>query len=172
MWNEQNLQREWEGYPLDPGTYMDLLRRSYNAIKGACPSVLVISGAPTPTGNSPVAIDDIDYLRGMYNAGFRNYSDGIGVHPSGYAIPPHITVQDWEQGRYTAPPSHFNHRSFYFRSTMEASRQVMIDYGDVNKRLWPTEFGWGQTISPHAGYEYEAYLRKVSRRSILSTLFV
>ena len=55
VWNEQNLQREWEGYPLDPGAYMDLLRRSYNAIKGACPSVLVISCAPTPTGNSPVA---------------------------------------------------------------------------------------------------------------------
>jgi len=171
VWNEQNLQREWEGYPLDPGHYMDLLRRSYNAIKGACPSVLVISGAPTPTGNSPVAIDDIDYLRGMYNAGLANYSDGIGVHPSGYAIPPHVTVQDWEQGRYTAPPSHFNHRSFYFRSTMEASRQVMVDYGDVNKRLWPTEFGWGQTVSPHAGYEYEAYITEGQQAEYIVNAF-
>ncbi|MDQ3249824.1 MAG: SH3 domain-containing protein, partial [Chloroflexota bacterium] len=158
VWNEQNLQREWEGYPLDAAHYMDLLRRSYNAIKGVCPGVLVISGAPTPTGNSPVAIDDIDYLRGMYNNGLARYSDGVGVHPSGYAIPPEVSVQDWQAGRYTPPPSHFNHRSFYFRSTMEASRQVMVEFGDVNKRLWPTEFGWGQTVSPFAGYEYEAYI--------------
>ena len=81
----------------------------------------------------------------------------MGVHPSGYGIPPDVTVQDWQQGRYTPPPSHFNHRSFYFRSTMEESRQVMIAYGDVNKRLWPTEFGWASTQSPSPGYEYAAY---------------
>ncbi|MCB0063221.1 MAG: SH3 domain-containing protein, partial [Caldilineaceae bacterium] len=69
VWNEQNLQREWEGFPLDPGLYMDLLRRSHSSIKAACPSIIVVSGATTPTGNSPVAVDDIDYLRGMYNNG-------------------------------------------------------------------------------------------------------
>lgn len=163
VWNEENLQREWDGFPLDPASYMDLLRRAYGAIKGKCPSILVISGAPTPTGNSDVAVDDIDYLRGMYNNGLARYSDGIGVHPSGYAIPPEITVQDWQQGRFTPPPSHFNHRSFYFRSTMEESRQVMVAYGDANKRLWPTEFGWGSTISPHPGYEYESYISEAQQ---------
>jgi uncharacterized protein YgiM (DUF1202 family) len=171
VWNEENLQREWDGYPLDPASYMDLLRRSYTAIKNSCPSLLVISGAPTPTGNSDVAVDDIAYLRGLYDNGLARYCDGVGVHPSGYAIPPDITVQDWQQGRYTPPPSHFNHRSFYFRSTMEESRQVMVDYGDVNKRLWPTEFGWGQTISPHAGYEYEAYISEAQQAQYIVTAF-
>ncbi|MCX6049833.1 MAG: SH3 domain-containing protein [Chloroflexi bacterium] len=171
VWNEENLQREWVGYPLDPASYMDLLRRSYTAIKNNCPAILVISGAPTPTGNSDVAVDDIAYLRGMYDNGLARYSDGIGVHPSGYAIPPEVTVEDWQQGRYTPPPSHFNHRSFYFRSTMEASRQVMVDYGDSNKRLWPTEFGWGQTISPHAGYEYEAYISEAQQAQYIVTAF-
>lgn len=156
VWNEQNLQREWEGFPLDPGLYMDLLRRAYGSIKAACPSVLVISGGTTPTGNSPVAVDDIDYLRGMYNNGLARYSDGIGIHPSGYGNPPNVTVQDWQAGRYNAP-SHVNHRSFYFRSTMEESRQVMVAYGDGNKRLWLTEFGWASSVSPHPGYEYAAY---------------
>ncbi|CAN5826813.1 hypothetical protein BH10CHL1_BH10CHL1_07040 [soil metagenome] len=171
VWNEENLQREWDGYPLDPASYMDLLRRSYTAIKNSCPAILVISGAPTPTGNSDVAVDDIAYLRGMYDNGLARYSDGVGVHPSGYAIPPEVTVEDWQQGRYTPPPSHFNHRSFYFRSTMEASRQVMVDYGDSNKRLWPTEFGWGQTISPHAGYEYEAYISEAQQAQYIVTAF-
>lgn len=158
IWNEQNLQREWEGHALDPAQYMDLLRRSYTAIKARCPSILVISGAPTPTGNSPVAIDDVDYLRGMYANGLAHYSDGVGVHPSGFGNPPEATVQDWQNGSYTAPPSHFDHRSFYFRSTMEAYRNVMVAAGDTNKRLWPTEFGWGSTSTPHPGYEYEAYI--------------
>jgi uncharacterized protein YgiM (DUF1202 family) len=158
VWNEQNLQREWEGYPLDPAQYMDLLRRAYGSIKANCPSVLVISGAPTPAGNSPVAVDDVEYLRGMYAHGLARYSDGVGVHPSGFANPPEVTIQDWQAGRYTAPPSHFDHRSFYFRSTMEEYRAVMVAAGDVNKRLWPTEFGWGSTSTPHPGYEYEAYI--------------
>lgn len=171
VWNEENLQREWDGFPLDPASYMDLLRRAYAAIKGKCPSLLVISGAPTPTGNSGVAIDDIDYLRGMYNNGLARYSDGVGVHPSGYGIPPDVTVQDWQQGRYTPPPSHFNHRSFYFRSTMEESRQVMVSFGDVNKRLWPTEFGWGSTVSPQPGYEYESYVSESQQAQYIATAY-
>jgi hypothetical protein len=158
VWNEQNLQREWEGFPLDPALYMDLLRRSYTAIKNNCPSILVISGAPTPSGNSPVAVDDVDYLRGMYAHGLARYSDGIGVHPSGFAHPPEVTVQDWQAGRYTPPPSHFDHRSFYFRSTMEEYRNVMVANGDVNKRLWPTEFGWGSSSTPFPGYEYQVHV--------------
>ena len=33
----------------------------------------------------------------------------------------------------------------------------MVAYGDGNKRLWPTEFGWASTASPYPGYEYAAY---------------
>jgi uncharacterized protein YgiM (DUF1202 family) len=171
VWNEQNLQREWEGFPIDPGLYMDLLRRAYTSIKAACPSIIVVSGAPTPTGSSPVAVDDIDYLRGMYANGLARYSDGIGVHPSGFANPPEVTVQDWQQGRYTPPPSHFDHRSFYFRSTMEEYRAVMVAAGDVNKRLWPTEFGWGSTHSPYPGYEYEAYTSEGQQAQFIVTAF-
>jgi len=155
VWNEQNLRREWEGFPLEPASYMDLLKRTYNSIKAACPSMLVISGATTPAGYSDVAIDDIDYLRGMYQHGLKNYSDGIGIHPSGFANPPSVTFEDWASGNYDAL-SHVNHRSFYFLSTLRESRKVMQEFGDTNKRLWPTEFGWGSTPSPFPGYEYKA----------------
>ena len=33
----------------------------------------------------------------------------------------------------------------------------MVQNGDVNKRLWLTEFGWASSQSPHPGYEYSAY---------------
>jgi uncharacterized protein YraI len=155
VWNEQNLRREWEGFPLEPASYMNLLKPAYNAIKGACPQTLVISGATTPAGYSDVAFDDIDYLRGMYQHGLREYSDGIGIHPSGFANPPSVRFEDWQSGSYDAL-SHVNHRSFYFLSTLEQSRRVMEENGDSAKKLWPTEFGWGSTPSPFPGYEYEA----------------
>lgn len=154
VWNEQNLQREWMGLPLSAASYMDLLKRSYASIKAACPSMLVISGATTPAGNSDVAIDDIDYLRQMYEHGLKNYSDGIGIHPSGFANPPGVRYSDWAGGGYNAE-SHVNHRSFYFLSTLEESRAVMVQYGDTAKRLWPTEFGWGSSPQPYPGYEYQ-----------------
>ena len=155
VWNEQNLRREWEGYSLDPALYMDLLKRSYASIKAACPSMVVISGATTPAGYSDVAFDDIDYLRGMYQNGLARYSDAVGIHPSGFANPPSVRFADWESGAY-ATLSHANHRSFYFLSTLEESHAIMAQFGDGAKKLWPTEFGWGSSPAPEAGYEYQA----------------
>lgn len=170
VWNEQNLRREWEGFPLEPASYMDLLKRAYNAIKGACPALLVISGATTPAGYSDVAFDDIDYLRGMYQNGLRDYSDGVGIHPSGFANPPSVRFEDWQSGNYDAL-SHVNHRSFYFLSTLEQSRRVMEENGDSAKKLWPTEFGWGSTSSPFPGYEYEARISEGAQAQWITQAF-
>jgi hypothetical protein len=170
VWNEQNLRREWEGYPLDPALYMDLLKRSYASIKAACPGMIVVSGATTPAGYSDVAFDDIDYLRGMYQNGLARYSDAVGIHPSGFANPPSVRFSDWESGSYNAP-SHVNHRSFYFLSTLEQSRAVMEQFGDSAKKLWPTEFGWGSTPSPYAGYEYQARVSEQQQADWISNAF-
>ena len=157
VWNEQNLYYEWGNETLDAARYVRLLAAAYNAIKGACPSMIVVSGAPTPTGaQPPAAIRDTLYLEQMYQAGLRNYCDAVGVHPSGYGNPPDATVQAFQAGTFSRP-SHVNDSSFYFRNTMEQYRNIMIKYGDGNKRLWPTEFGWASSGSPVAGYEYAAY---------------
>ncbi|MER2600161.1 MAG: SH3 domain-containing protein [Caldilineales bacterium] len=156
VWNEQNLHYEWGNEAIDAARYMRLLAAAYNAIKGACPSIQVISGAPTPTGaQPPAAIPDFTYLEQMYRNGLKNYSDGIGVHPSGYGNPPDARVQDFQAGTYNRP-SHVNHASFYFRNVMEQYRNIMVKYGD-NAKLWPTEFGWASSNSPVPGYEYAAY---------------
>ncbi|MDP2953271.1 MAG: hypothetical protein Q8O76_08170, partial [Chloroflexota bacterium] len=151
IWNEENLLREWYGQIMSPQQFVSLMQAAYTAIKGACPQALVISGAPTPAGDTQASIDDANYLRQAYQAGLGRWCDGVGVHPSGFANPPDSRVG-------TSPaPSHNSHRSFFFRETLESYRQVMVQYGDGNKRLWPTEFGWGVSSSPHTGYEYEAY---------------
>ncbi len=160
VWNEQNLHYEWGNKPLNPADYMNLLRPAYGAIKGACPSMLVISGAPTPAGsNPPWAVDDFQYLEGMFQNGLANYADGIGAHPSGYNVPPSVGWQD-ACGVIQQTGNSFNgacdspHHSWSFRSTLEGYRNIAVKYGAANKRIWPTEFGWaaGGAFDPRYAY--------------------
>jgi len=148
VWNEQNLHYEWGNQALDPAAYMALLKPAYAAIKAACPSTKVISGALTPTGApAPWAMDDFAYLEGMYQNGLKNYADGIGAHPSGYNVPPDATSATacaaiQVSGNSFNGPCDAPHHSWSFRSTMEGYRAIMAKYGDTSKRIWPTEFGW------------------------------
>ena len=163
VWNEQNLWYEWGGEPADPARYMQLLKAAYGSIKAACPQMIVVSGALTPAGNVQIgnqwAVDDFQYLEAMYRNGLKNYSDAIGIHPSGYNVPPNLT---WQQacdyinqtGASFRGPCDSPHHSWSARSTVEGSRNIMVVYGDVNKRLWPTEFGWavGPAVNNSYGY--------------------
>lgn len=147
VWNEENLQREWSGAPLSAARYMDMLRAVYPAIKNACPSIVVVSGAPTPTGwnDGIVAIDDIQYLEQLYQNGLKDFSDAIGSHPSGYNVPALCNITDPGCNRPEASfrsPFENRHPSWSFLSTMQGYRNVMVRYGDANKQIWPTEFGW------------------------------
>jgi len=160
VWNEQNLYYEWGHEPLDPARYMQLLAASYGAIKAACPQMIVVSGALTPAGSiGDLAVDDQVYLEGMYQHGLKQYADAIGIHPSGYNVPPDRTWQqacDYinQSGASFRGPCDSPHHSWAPRSTVEGSRNVMLKYGDVNKRLWPTEFGWavGPAVNNNYGY--------------------
>jgi hypothetical protein len=158
VWNEQNLAREGGGAPMPPADYVALLSVAYQAIKTADPSIIVVSGGPTPAGDVPgAAIDDITYLNAMYAAGLKGVSDAVGAHPSGYNCP---ATADWQT--VTDPDAFFRgpfdnrHHSWCFRGTMEGYREVMVANGDADKRIWPTEFGWAVSSTPETGYEYAA----------------
>ena len=70
LWNEPNLRREWTGRPINGGSYMELFRVGYNAIREFSPSTTVITAALAPTGNSAGAtVNDRTFLRQMYGAG-------------------------------------------------------------------------------------------------------
>ena len=161
IWNEQNLYYEWggRGHKLNAGNYVTLLKAAYNAVKSVDPGAVVISGALTPTGvnDGDTAIDDRAYLEQMYQAGLARYCDAVGAHPSGYNNPPDA---DWRSWSDVSAPSFKGHPSFFFRGTMESYRNIMVKYGDGNKRVWPTEFGWatveGLGVGPAAGYGYAA----------------
>jgi LysM repeat protein len=148
VWNEQNLDREWGPTP-DPGAYMQLLRRSYTAIKGACGSTLVISGALAPTGvHQPGGCcwDDFTYFQSMVNAGALNYMDCIGAHANANIIPPSWGSDQDPRG---------NHHSWTFKDTVWGYYNI----GGGQRKVCVTEFGI-PTGEAHggvpAGFEWAA----------------
>ncbi|MCY3658620.1 MAG: LysM peptidoglycan-binding domain-containing protein [Caldilineaceae bacterium] len=164
VWNEQNLNYEWGNKPINAAEYVQLLKETSATIRAACPSMLVVSGAPTPTGvrDPAVAIDDLEYLKQMIQLGMLNYVDAVGAHPSGYNVPPHATGQDYcsiiagtGMTNFDAGCNNNNpHRSFSFRSTMEEYRAAVAAV-NPNIPIWPTEFGWAVATPP--GYPHYGY---------------
>ncbi len=152
IWNEQNFAREWGGGRINAADYVELLKAVYPAIKAGDPDAIVITGALTPNGfvDVNVALDDVLYLEQMYlyqNGVIRQVSDAIGAHAGGFNNPPELDpVARTGVGRFK------DHPSFYFRR-IEQLREVMVKYGDTNKKMWVTEFGWSLP-NPAPGYEY------------------
>ena len=137
VWNEQNLNREWPTGQINGQAYVEsMLRPAYEAIKAANPNVMVISGAPAPTGYwgscAPEGCDDWVYIGQMRDAGATNYLDCVGIHYNEGIIPPSQTSGDPRGAHYT--------RYFY----------GMLDlyYGTFGKPLCFTELGY---LSPE-GY--------------------
>ena len=127
--NEPNLSFEWGYRQTSPQEYAELLATVYPAVKEANPDVVVLAGALAPTiepEGSPWAMNDLDYLRGMYDAGAAEYFDGLAVHAYGLTFP-----AEAEPG-----PDILNFRR------IELIRDIMVEYGDAGKQIYVTETGW------------------------------
>ncbi|MCZ7544501.1 MAG: SH3 domain-containing protein [Anaerolineae bacterium] len=106
VWNEMNIDREWPTGQIDPALYTRMLAAAYNAIKGANGSVMVISGAPAPTGaegafGADRVWNDSRYVAGMAAAGAAAYMDCIGAHYNEGIVPPSWSSGDPRDSYYT-----------------------------------------------------------------------
>ena len=98
VWNEPNLAREWGNAAPNPAEYVAMLKGCYSAIKQADPNALVISAGLSPTGNGPpAAMPDVDFLRGMYEAGAAPYFDVLGAHAPGFKAAPETSPDEVAQ---------------------------------------------------------------------------
>lgn len=152
IWNEPNLSFEWGFQAVDSGRYVDLLRTVYPAIKAVQPQMQVLAGALAPTletAGSASALNELDYLNGMYEAGAMSYFDALAVHTYGFASPPG-----------EAPSEDV----LNFRR-VELLRTIMEENGDTEKNIYITETGWNDhpraissvTPAQRADYTVEAY---------------
>ncbi len=99
IWNEMNIDREWPTGQISPASYVSLLSKSFNAIKGKNGNTIVISGALSPTGaEGAFGLDrvwnDDRYYNGMAAAGAGNVADCIGVHYNEGIVSPLQTSGD------------------------------------------------------------------------------
>jgi len=158
LWNEPNLQREWNGTPLNATDLVSLIAMGAEGVRAGDPAAIVISAAPAVTGinDGIIAIDDRVYFRAMLAAGVAGIVDGFGVHPYGWANPPDSSASTPDP----AVPTHNNHPSFFFRDTLTDYAAILNDFGVAGRQLWVTEFGWGSfdgfDAPPPAGAEFMA----------------
>lgn len=113
VWNEPNIDREWPKGQISGGNYAQMLIAAYNAIKQVNPAVMVISGAPAPTGYfggkcAAEGCDDNIFITQMQQAGAANALDCVGMHYNDGIVPPDKTSGD--------PRGSSNHYSRYFKT--------------------------------------------------------
>jgi len=142
VWSEQNIDREWPAGRINPATYTQMLAASFNAIKSRNANVLVISGAPAPTGFfggqcTANGCDDDAFIRGMAQANAGNFADCIGIHYNEGVVPPTATSGD--------PRGNPNHYTRYFPTMVNLYASVF-----PNKMLCFTELGYltGEGLGP------------------------
>jgi hypothetical protein len=132
VWNEPNLAFEWGQRPVDPVAYTRLLATTYTAIKRVNPEMQVVAAGLSPTTEppgSPWGLDDLLYLRRMYEAGAAGSFDALAIHAYGLTAPP------------DEPPSP---RTINFGRTL-LTRQIMEEFGDGAKSALITEGGWNDS---------------------------
>lgn len=166
VWNEMNIDREWPAGQIDPAAYVNnMLRPAYQKIKAANPNVMVITGAPAPTGYfggcTGAGCDDAPYVAGMMAAGAGSVSDCVGVHYNEGLMPPSATSGD--------PRGAGGHYTRYFQGMINAytaagaGRLCFTELGYLSGEEWgtlPAGFLWkapyNLTVAEHAQYLAEA----------------
>ena len=158
IWNEMNLEREWNTTAgVNAADYVTLLRAAYAEIKSKAPNVTVISGALSPTGincnvafpncepaGRPIVVDDVTYLDQFIAAGGLDYADCIGTHSNGTNLPPtadgaHPPPRD---GYKFSGPWDNPHYSWALKSQVETYAAVLTG----RKQQCVTEFGYASPV--------------------------
>ena len=105
VWNEPNIDREWPRNQISGASYAGMLQQAYNAIKSRNAGVMVISGAPAPTGAEAAfpgqVVNDDRFLRELVGAGGLQYLDCVGMHYNEGIVPPTVISGDPRDNYYT-----------------------------------------------------------------------
>ncbi len=134
VWNEPNISREWGDQKPNPGAYAAMLKSAASRIRQSDPNARIAAAGLAPTNeHSERAMDDRDYLRGLYAADARDAFDVLAAHPYAFTNPP-----DDPRGAHDG-------LNFY---RLYDWRDIMIAHGDATKPIWITEFGYTTETPP------------------------
>ena len=163
VWNEENIDREWQNGAINPATYTELLKQAYVAIKNANPKVMVVSGAPAPTGFfggcAGAGCDDAPFVAGMAAAGAAAYMDCVGIHYNEGIISPNQTSGDPRSEHYTR--YFWGMVNTYYNAFGGARKLCFTEMGYLTPEGYgklPGGFAWAQstTVGQQAQWLAEA----------------
>ncbi len=159
IWNEPNLAREWGNQPPQAAQYVKLLNVAHQAIKLGDPDALVITAGLSPTTDlGDRARADVIYLQEMYGAGAKGLFDVLGVHAAGFKAPPEMDPAAVARDPALTnddPSPELLRRAYSFRH-VEDLRDVMVQYGDADRRIAILEVGWTSDARPDSPYRWHA----------------
>ena len=127
IWNEPNHQPFWHPKP-DVAAYTTLLKAAYTAITTADPTAIVVTGGTSPASTNGTDYSPVDFLKGIYANGGKNYFDAVGHHPYNFPDGGALKVAPWSAW-------------YQMFGTPESLRSVMTANGDAAKKIWMTEYG-------------------------------
>jgi hypothetical protein len=162
VWNEPNIAREWPRGTIGGARYTQMLAAAYNSIKTANPNVIVISGAPAPTGAEGVdptsIMNDDRFMQQMADAGAANYMDCVGLHYNEGVVAPSQTTGD---PRDNYPTRYFGSmlaRGNIFPSLPVCWTELGYLSGEGFADPLPGAFAWaeGVSVAEHAAWLAEA----------------
>jgi hypothetical protein len=166
VWNEMNIDREWRRGSISPSIYVNLLAKSYNAIKRANPNTIVIIGAPAPTGaegafGTDRVWNDDRYYAGLGAAGAGRYADCVGVHYNEGIVGPNQNSGD-PRGNY--PTRYFSTMLSRAMKPFPGMRACFTEIGYLTGEGYgplPGGFAWanGTTVAQQAAWLAQAAVR-------------
>jgi O-antigen ligase len=128
IWDEPNLADRWDGAEARPAAYADLLARSASAIRAADPESRILLAGLAPTVEAgPRNWSEVLFLEQLYQAGAAGYFDIVAAKPYGFDTGPDDLRVD---------------ESVLNFSRLQLLREVMVRYGDADKPVWASQWGW------------------------------
>jgi len=128
IWDEPNLAASWGGQRPNAIAYSRMLEAAYQEIHGHDPDALVLTAGFAPTVEAgPDNLNDVLFLRALYDNGAGKYFDGVGGKPYGFDTGP-------EDRRVDLNLLNFSHFLLLW--------EEMVKHGDGDKPLWASHFGW------------------------------
>lgn len=126
IWDLPNRPSQWGGASADPNAYVSMLAIASNAARGANPNAVILLAELDPFPPDG-AMNDLDFLRGVYRAGGSAFFDVVAARLDGGASTPY--------DRTAAIGAHNLSRAILIR-------EVVVAAGDPAKPIWATHYGW------------------------------
>jgi O-antigen ligase len=133
IWELPNIAAGWGDQPAVPEAYGLLLRQAAGALRAADPQAVVLLGALEPAALQPGDLDEVLYLRRLYETGAAPHFDVAAVQAFAFTGGPDDRRVD---------PGVLNF------SQLLLVREEMVRQGDAGTALWASAFGWS---APGAG---------------------